>query len=67
MHYNDPISLKMSLKIELFGKLELSKLNANKDLVDGSVFTVNGPGYNGDVTVQNGKILLEKIKKVHIP
>lgn len=63
MHYNDPISLKMSLKIELFGKLELSKLNANKDLVDGSVFTVNGPGYNGDVTVQNGKILLEKIKK----
>ena len=63
MHYNDPISLKMSLKIELFGKLELSKLNTNKDLVDGSVFTVNGPGYNGDVTVENGKILLEKIKK----
>lgn len=63
MHYNDPISLRMSLKIELFGKLELSKLNTNKDLVDGSVFTVNGPGYNGDVTVQNGKILLEKIKK----
>ena len=63
MHYNDPISLRMSLKIELFGKLELSKLNANKDLVDGSVFTVNGPGYNGDVTVRNGKILLEKIKK----
>ena len=63
MNYNDPISLKMSLKIETFGKLELSKLNTNGDLVDGSVFTVNGPGYNGDVTVQNGKILLEKIKK----
>lgn len=63
LHYNDPVSLAFSLKINLLGNLELSKLNTNKDLVDGSVFTVNGPGYNGDVTVQNGKILLEKIKK----
>ena len=63
LHYNDPVSIAFSLKINLLGNLELSKLNTNKDLVDGSVFTVNGPGYNGDVTVQNGKILLEKIKK----
>ena len=63
LHYNDPVPLAFSLKINLLGNLELSKLNKNKDLVDGSVFTVNGPGYNGDVTVQNGKILLEKIKK----
>lgn len=63
LHYNDPVSLAFSLKINLLGNLELSKLNTNRDLVDGSVFTVNGPGYNGDVTVQNGKILLEKIKK----
>lgn len=63
LHYNDPVSLAFSLKINLLGKLELNKLNTNGDLVDGSVFTVNGPGYNGDVTVQNGKILLEKIKK----
>ena len=63
LHYNDPVSLSFSLKINLLGKLELNKLNTNGDLVDGSVFTVNGPGYNGDVTVQNGKILLEKIKK----
>lgn len=63
LHYNDPVSLAFSLKIILLGNLELSKLNTNRDLVDGSVFTVNGPGYNGDVTVQNGKILLEKIKK----
>ena len=63
LHYNDPVPLAFSLKINLLGNLELSKLNTNKDLVDGSVFTVNGPGYNGDVTVQNGKILLEKIKK----
>ena len=63
LHYNDPVPLAFSLKINLLGNLELSKLNTNKDLVNGSVFTVNGPGYNGDVTVQNGKILLEKIKK----
>lgn len=63
LHYNDPVSLAFSLKINLLGNLELSKLNTNRDLVDGSVFTVNGPGYNGDVTVQNGIILLEKIKK----
>ena len=63
LHYNDPVPLAFSLKINLLGNLELSKLNTNKDLVDGSVFTVNGPGYNGDVEVKNGKILLEKIKK----
>lgn len=63
LHYNDPVSLAFSLKINLLGNLELSKLNTNRDLVDGSVFTVNGPGYNGDVTVKNGKILLERIKK----
>lgn len=63
LHYDDPVSLAFSLKINLLGNLELSKLNTNGDLVDGSVFTVKGPGYNGDVTVQNGKILLEKIKK----
>lgn len=63
LHYNDPVPMSLRMNVEAFGKLELTKLNTNGDLVDGSVFTVNGPGYNGDVTVQNGKILLEKIKK----
>ena len=63
LNYNDPVTLAISLKINLSGNLELSKLNTNGDLVDGSVFTVTGPGYNGDVTVKNGKITLEKIKK----
>lgn len=63
LNYNDPVSLAFSLKINLLGNLELSKLNTNGDLVDGSIFTVNGPGYNGDVEVKNGKIVLEKIKK----
>ena len=43
MHYNDPISLRMSLNIELFGKLELQKLNTNGDLINGAVFNVRGP------------------------
>lgn len=63
LNYNDPVSLAFSLRINLLGNLELSKLNTNGDLVDGSIFTVNGPGYNGDVEVKNGKIVLEKIKK----
>ena len=64
MHYNDPISLRMSLKIEAFGKLELQKLNTNGDLVNGAVFNVRGPNnYNQDVTVTNGKITIEKLRK----
>lgn len=62
LNFNDPIPLRVSLKINLLGNLELNKLNVNGDLVDGSVFTINGPGYNGDVTVTNGKIVLESIK-----
>lgn len=63
LNYNDPVSLAFSLRINLLGNLELSKLNTNGEFVDGSIFTVNGPGYNGDVEVKNGKIVLEKIKK----
>ncbi len=64
MHYNDPISLRMSLNIELFGKLELQKLNTNGDLVNGAVFNVRGPNdFNQDVEVKNGKITIEKLRK----
>ncbi len=61
--YNDPVTMTMDLKINLLGELELTKLNTNGDLVEGSVFTVDGPGYHGDVTVTDGKIKLERIKK----
>lgn len=64
MHYNDPISLRLSLKIELFGKLELTKLDTDEELIDGAVFNVIGPNnYNKDVIVENGKIIIEKLKK----
>ena len=64
MDYNDPITLSFSLKIETFGKLELKKLNTNGDLVNGAVYNVVGVNdYNKDITVTNGKIVIEKLKK----
>ena len=64
MNYNDPVTMSLSLKINLLGNLELSKLNTNGDLVDGAKFRVTGPNnFNKLVTVENGKITLEKIKR----
>ena len=57
LNYNDPVSMLLDLKIDSFGKLELSKLNTEGDLISGSVFNVTGPdGYDEDVTVTNGRI-----------
>lgn len=64
LHYNDPVTMSLSLKINLLGNLELSKLNTNGDLVDGAKFRVTGPNnFNQLVTVENGKITLEKIRR----
>ena len=47
-----------------FGRLELSKLNEDGDLIDGAVFNVTGPdGYNQNVEVKDGKIVLENLKQ----
>ena len=54
----------VELNIETFGKLEIKKLNTNGDLIDGAIFHVTGPnGFNQDVTVTNGKITIEKLRK----
>ena len=64
MHYNDPVTLNLSLKIELLGNLELKKLESTGKLVDGAIYNVSSSnGYNKDVTVTNGKITLEKLRK----
>ena len=64
MSYNDPVTLNFSLAIETFGKLELQKLNTNGDLLNGAIFNVTGPnGYNQDITVTNGKITIDKLRK----
>ena len=64
MSYNDPVTLNFSLKIEALGQLELSKLNNNGDLIDGAIFNVTGVNnFNKDITVTNGKIEIDKLKK----
>ena len=62
-YYPDDPVVRLSMKINLYGKLELTKTNDKDQLVDGSVFKLKGKtnGYEKDVTVQNGKILVEKI------
>lgn len=64
LHYNDPVAMALHLKINLWGNLELSKLDTEKELVDGAEFRVTGPnGFNQLVKVTNGKIKLEKLYK----
>lgn len=63
LNYNDPVTMLLDLKIDLFGKLELKKLNTNGDLIDGAVFNVKGDNYNQDVVVTDGKITIDKLKK----
>lgn len=63
MNYNSPVNLSFNLKINLIGKLELSKTNESGKLIDGSIFQVSGPnGFNKEVKITNGKVLLEKLK-----
>ena len=62
-YYPDDPTVSLNMKINLYGKLELTKTNDKDQLVDGSVFKLKGKtnGYEKDVTVQNGKILVEQI------
>src|SRR5699024_7969586 len=43
LHYNDPVSLAFSVKVNLLGNIELSKLDTDENLIDGSIFRVTGP------------------------
>lgn len=63
LNYNDPVTMSLQLQINAFGKLELSKLNEDGDLIDGAVFRIEGDNYSKDVTVTNGKIVVDKLKK----
>lgn len=64
LHYNDPVTMSLNLKVNMLGNLELTKLDIDKNLIDGATFRVTGPdNFNQLVTVTNGKIKLEKLKK----
>ena len=63
-HYNDPVTMSMHLTINAMGGLELKKLNENQDLINGAVYRVQGPdNFDQDVTVTNGKIVLDNLKR----
>lgn len=63
IHYNDPVTMAMNLKVNLLGNIELTKLDTENNLIDGSKFRVTGDNFNQLVEVKNGKITLEKIKR----
>ena len=64
MHYNDPVTMSLNLKINLLGNIELKKLDENGKLIDGAIFEVNGPeNFSKEITVKNGKITLDKLKR----
>lgn len=64
MNYNDPVSMSMNLQVNLLGKIELSKLDKDGQLIDGAIFQVNGPdNFSKEVTVTKGKITIDNLKK----
>lgn len=67
MHYNDPVTLSMKLKINIYGDIELAKKDNKGNYVPDTSFKVS---YNSDMshsigtytTGSNGKVKVEKIR-----
>lgn len=67
LHYNDPVPMAMSLKINLYGKLEITKKDNKGNYIPNTTFKVS---YNADMsntigtytTGSNGKVLIEQLK-----
>lgn len=62
LNYNEPISMSLNVIINSYGKIEISKLDTEKKLIDGAIFNVKGKNYNKDITVTNGKITIENLR-----
>lgn len=62
LNYNEPIAMTLNVKINAYGKIEISKFDTEKKLIDGAIFNIKGENYNKDVTVTNGKITIEDIR-----
>lgn len=63
LDYNDPVAVSLKLNINLLGSLELSKTDDRGNLIEGAKFRVIGDNFNQLVTVTNGKIKLDGLKK----
>lgn len=67
MHYNDPVTMSLSLKINMYGKLEMAKKDNKGNYIANTKFKVS---YNSDMsneigtytTGSNGKVLIEQLK-----
>lgn len=60
----DPAYLDLNITWLDFGSIEISKTNINKDLIDGAEFNLKSTsydGYNENITVKNGKIVVEDL------
>lgn len=60
----DPAYLDLNITWLDFGSIEISKTNTNKDLIDGAEFNLKSTsydGYNENITVKNGKIVVEDL------
>ena len=60
----DPAYLDLNITWLDFGSIEISKTNTNKDLIDGAEFNLKSTsydGYNENITVNNGKIVVEDL------
>ena len=67
LHYNDPVPMAMSLKINLFGKLDIGKKDNKGNYVPDTKFKIS---YNADMsnpigtytTGSNGKVLVDELR-----
>ena len=60
----DPAYLDLNINWLDFGSIEINKTNTNKDLIDGAEFNLKSTsydGYNENVIVKNGKIIVEDL------
>lgn len=60
----DPAYLDLNINWLDFGSIEINKTNTNKDLIDGAEFNLKSTsydGYNENITVKNGKIIVEDL------
>ncbi len=68
LNYNDPVTMALSLKINAFGKLELSKKDNKGNFVPNTSFKLS---YNSDMsnpigtykTGNNGKVIVDNLRK----
>lgn len=67
LHYNDPVTMALSLKINLFGKLEIVKKDNKGNYVQNTSFKISRNSDMSDpigtyTTGNNGKVVIDKLK-----